>query len=247
MMYRLAKLGFTQSYTYFAWRNQPWEIERYFKELTTPPVVDFFRPNAWPNTPDILTEYLQQGGRPASMARLVLAATLCASYGIYGPAFELVEVRAREPGSEEYLDSEKYQRRVWDLSAAHSLREFIARVNRIRRENPALQQDRTLRFHPCNNERMVCYSKTSEDGSNAIVCVVNTDYANEQWATVSLDTEALDLPADGLYEVQDLLTGAWYTWHGAHNYVGLRPWVVPAHVLRVRRPQRREADFDPLA
>ena len=142
VMHRLAKLGFTQSYTYFAWRNTKRELTDYFTELAHGPGRDYFRPNVWPNTPDILTEYLQFGGRPAFMARLVLAGTLAASYGIYGPAFELAERAPREPGSEEYLDSEKYQLRSWDLDRADSLAAFIGRLNRARRENPALQQRR---------------------------------------------------------------------------------------------------------
>ncbi len=138
IMYRLAKLGFTQSYTYFSWRNTRSELSDYFRELGG--VSDFFRPNLWPNTPDILSEYLQFGGRPAFMARLVLAATLGASYGIYGPAFELLEHEPREPGSEEYRDSEKYQLRHWDLERPDSLAYFITRINRIRRENESLQK-----------------------------------------------------------------------------------------------------------
>jgi starch synthase (maltosyl-transferring) len=148
VMHRLAKIGFSQSYTYFAWRNTHAEIKQYFTELTQGPGREYLRPNAWPNTPDILPEYLQFGGRPAFMVRLVLAATLAASYGIYGPAFELQEHEPREPGSEEYRDSEKYQIRQLDLDRPDSLRDFITRVNAIRRDNPALQSDHTLRFHP---------------------------------------------------------------------------------------------------
>jgi hypothetical protein len=169
VMYDLAKRGFTQSYTYFAWRQQPWELEAYFRELTQPPVVDFFRPNAWPNTPDILTEQLQYGGRSVFVQRLVLAATLCANYGIYGPAFELMEHVAREPGSEEYLDSEKYQLRTWDVGREDSLRELIARVNRIRRENPALQTDRHLTFHAVDNPQLMAYSKRDDEGRNTVL------------------------------------------------------------------------------
>ncbi len=161
VMYRLAKLGFTQSYTYFAWRNTKRELTDYLTELTTTEAREFFRPNFWPNTPDILNEYLQAGGRPAFMIRHVLAATLAASYGIYGPAFELVEREPREEGSEEYLDSEKYQIRDWDLEQPASLRDFIARVNRIRREWPALRWNRTLHFHPTDNEQILCFSKTA--------------------------------------------------------------------------------------
>jgi len=150
-MYRLAKLGFSQSYTYFAWRNDKAELEKYLLELTRSDVAEFFRPSFWPNTPDILTEYLQTGGRPAFMARVVLAGTLCSNYGIYGPAFELLEHVPREPGSEEYLHSEKYEVREWDFGNPESLSGFIGRLNRIRQENPALHENRTLHFHFIDN------------------------------------------------------------------------------------------------
>ncbi|GIX47337.1 MAG: alpha-1,4-glucan:maltose-1-phosphate maltosyltransferase [Candidatus Tectimicrobiota bacterium] len=244
VMYRLAKLGFTQSYTYFAWRNTKWELTQYFTELTQTEVREFFRPNLWPNTPDILTEYLQSGGRPAFMARLVLAATLGASYGIYGPAFELCERVPREPGSEEYLDSEKYQLRFWDLNRPDSLKDFIARVNRIRRDNPALQSDRHLRFHPTDNEELICYSKSTDDLSNVILVVVNLNpyYTHAGW--VDLDLDSLGLEATQPFQVHDLLSDARYLWHGPRNYVELNPQVVPAHVFRLRRRLRREQDFE---
>src|SRR5947208_14012286 len=143
IMYWLAKAGFSQSYTYFAWRNTKYELTKYFEEITKPPVSDFFRPNAWPNTPDILTEYLQYGGPPAFVIRLILAATLSAHYGVYGPAFEQFVSQAREFGSEEYRDSEKYQRQEWPESE-DDLSAMMTVVNRIRRENPALQQNATL-------------------------------------------------------------------------------------------------------
>ncbi len=162
VMHDLAKLGFSQSYTYFAWRNTKEQLTNYFTELTRTDVREYLRPNLWPNTPDILTEQLQYGGRPAFMARLVLAATLSANYGIYGPAFELLENRVREPGSEEYLDSEKYQWRHWDVGRSDSLQEFIRRVNGIRRDNPALQHDGNLRFHPTDNDQLLCYSRTEQ-------------------------------------------------------------------------------------
>ena len=244
VMYRLAKLGFTQSYTYFAWRNAAWELKEYFTELTTPPLVEFFRPNVWPNTPDILTERLQYGGRPAFAQRLVLAATLAASYGIYGPAFELAEHVAREPGSEEYLDSEKYQLRRWDLDRPDSLAELIARINRIRRENPALQGDRGLRFHATDNEQLLCYSKASEEGENVILVVVSLDPHHLQAGWVELDLPELGLAAGEGFQVHDLLSGARYLWQGARNYVQLDPASAPAHVFHVRRRLRSERDFD---
>jgi starch synthase (maltosyl-transferring) len=239
VMYRLAKLGFTQSYTYFAWRNTRSEIVQYLRELGTPPVSDFMRPNLWPNTPDILTEYLQFGGRPAFMARLVLAATLGASYGIYGPAFELMEHEPRDPGSEEYRDSEKYQIRHWDLARGDSLRDFITRINRIRHENPALQSDRRLVFHGCDNQTLICYSKTATDGSDAILCVVNLDPHNTQ-----SDLHALALEADAPYQAHDLLSGARFLWRGLRVFVSLNPSLGIAHILRIRRRVRSERDFD---
>ena len=147
VMYSLAKGGFSQSYTYFTWRTEKSELQAYFEEITKPPVSDFFTPNVWPNTPDILHASLQNGGRPAFMQRIILATTLAASYGIYGPAFELCENVPVRPGSEEYLNSEKYQIRHWDRSAPHSIAPLIARLNQIRRTNPALQSDLSLHFH----------------------------------------------------------------------------------------------------
>jgi starch synthase (maltosyl-transferring) len=244
VMYRLAKAGFTQSYTYFAWRNHRWDLTEYFTELTTAPVADFFRPNAWPNTPDILTEAIQHGGRPASIARLVLAATLSSNYGIYGPAFELCEHRAREPGSEEYLDSEKYQLKHWNLAHPDSLRDFIAAVNRIRRQNPALQSDRNLRFHEVNNEQLICYSKHTDDLSNAVLVVVNLDPHHRQSGWIRLEPGQLGLEATRPYQMHDLLSEARYLWQGPRNYVELDPQVVPAHIFQLRRWVRTERQFD---
>jgi len=244
VMHRLAKLGFSQSYTYFAWRNTKWELEQYFTELTQTKVREFFRPNLWPNTPDILTEYLQLGGRAAFMIRLALAATLGASYGIYGPAFELCVNRAREPGSEEYLDSEKYEIKNWNLDRPENLRDFIARVNRIRKENQALQNDWSLRFHAIDNERLICYSKHTEDFSNVILAVVNLDphHTHSGWMRLPLAEMNLDphLP----FQMHDLISGARFLWHGPDNYVELNPQNMPAHIFRLRRKVRTEQDFD---
>jgi starch synthase (maltosyl-transferring) len=235
IMHYLARLGFSQSYTYFAWRNTKGELTQYFTKLTQTDVREYFRPHLWPNTPDILTEYLQSGGRPAFMARLVLASTLGASYGIYGPAFELCENRSRETESEEYLDSEKYEIKQWDIDRPDSLKDLIARVNRIRRENPALQSDWCLSFHHVDNEQIICYSKRTEDCENIIVVVVNLDPKHTQSGWVELDLEALGLDPHQPYELHDLLSDACYVWRGARNYVELNPQVVPAHVFRLRR------------
>ncbi len=241
IMYWLAKAGFSQSYTYFTWRNTKYELTQYFEEISKPPVSDFFRPNAWPNTPDILTEYLQYGGRPAFTIRLMLAATLSANYGIYGPAFERFAGAPREPGSEEYLDSEKYEIRHWG-ETDDDLTELIAVVNRIRRDNPALQQNLTLRFHETSNDDILCYSKSA--GSDVVLTIVNVDPHNTQAGYVDLDLAALNLDANQPFQVHELLSGARYTWHGARNYVQLNPHVVPAHIFRIRRKVRSEKDFE---
>jgi starch synthase (maltosyl-transferring) len=241
-MHRLAKVGFTQSYTYFTWRNTKQELTAYFTELAQGPGREYFRPNAWPNTPDILNEYLHGGQRAAFMARLVLAATLAANYGIYGPAFELLEGEPREPGSEEYRDSEKYQLRHWDLDRPDSLRAFIARVNRIRRENPALQSDWSLKFCPVDNDQLIAYVK--RDGDNAIVTIVNLDPNHVQAGWVELDLDALGLSPSQPYQMHDLLTDQRFLWDGARNYVMLDPHRAPAHILRLRPRVRSERDFD---
>jgi starch synthase (maltosyl-transferring) len=244
VMYRLAKLGFSQSYTYFPWRHTKWELTQYLTELTQTKVREFFRANHWPNTPDILTEFLQTTGRPGFMMRLILAATLGANYGIYGPPFELMESAPRHPGSEEYLDSEKYQIRVWDLERADSLRDFIALVNRIRKENPALQNDWSLRFLPIDNESLMAYTKRSEDGLNVIIVVVNLDPRHRHSGYLQLPLDELGVEPHQTFQAHELLTGARYLWSGARNYVQLDPESVPAHIFRVRRRVRTEREFE---
>ncbi|MGH2703994.1 MAG: alpha-1,4-glucan--maltose-1-phosphate maltosyltransferase [Actinomycetota bacterium] len=245
VMYRLAKLGFTQSYTYFAWRNAKWELESYLTELTQTEVREFFRPSFWPNTPDILTEHMQTGGRPAFMARLVLAATMAASYGIYGPAFELIEHRAIRAGSEEHLDSEKYQVRHWNIDRPDSLGDLIARVNRVRRESPALHSNEYVRLHGVDNSQLIVYSKRTADHSNVVLVVVNLDPYHVQCGWLSLDEAELGVEPGQSFEVHDMLTGARYLWQGPRNYVELNPQVVPAHILAVHTHRMRsEADFE---
>ena len=244
VMHRLAKAGFTQSYTYFTWRNTKYELVEYFTELSQGPGRDYFRPNVWPNTPDILHEALQSGLRSTYEARLVLAATLAANYGIYGPTFELLQSTPRDPGTEEYRDSEKYQLRHWDLQQPGSLWPLIARVNRIRRDNPALQGDRSLRFCPVDNDRLIAYVKTDAASQNIIVTVVNLDPYNTQSGWLELDLTALDIPRDQTYQMHDLLSDQRYQWQGERNYVQLNPYSMPAHVFRLRRLVRSEIDFD---
>jgi starch synthase (maltosyl-transferring) len=223
IMHKLAKIGFTQSYTYFTWRNTKHELVEYFTELTKDPSREYFRPNVWPNTPDILHETLQTGGRPAFIVRVVLATTLAANYGLYGPAYELQERIPREPGSEEYLNSEKYEIKRWDLERPDSLRHLISRLNNIRNENAALQSDWSLKFHPVDNDQLLVYSK--EEGENLILVAVNLDprFPQSGWVDFA--------PC----ELHDLLSGGHYTWTGPRNYLELSPHTLPAHVFRVTR------------
>jgi len=234
VMYRLAKLGFTQSYTYFAWKNTSSELTEYFTELTQTGVREFFRANVWPNTPDILNAYLQNGGRAAFMSRLILAATLGANYGIYGPAFELGEHLPMKQGSEEYLHSEKYEIRVWDLTNANSLKNLITSVNAIRRAHPALQRDWSLKFHATDNEQLIAYSKVSKDAADMLLMVVNLDPHNVQSGWVNVAMQEFGMGAEETYQVHDLLTDAQYVWHGSRNFVQLNPSTSPAHIFRVR-------------
>jgi starch synthase (maltosyl-transferring) len=244
LMYRLAKLGFSQSYTYFPWRNHKSEIVEYLTELSRPELRQYFRPNHWPNTPDILTAFLQTGGRAAFEIRLLLAATLGANYGIYGPAFELAEGRAVREGSEEYLDSEKYQLRHWNLDAKDSLRRLITRINRVRRDHPPLQSDLGLRFHDTTNEQLLCYSKTSAAGDSSVLVVVNLDPHHRHSGHIELQLDALGIDADEQFQVHDLLSDARFLWHGSRNYVEVDPQSAPGHVFSVRRRVRTEQDFD---
>jgi starch synthase (maltosyl-transferring) len=198
----------------------------------------------WPNTPDILHEALQSGRRAVFAARFVLAATLSANYGIYGPAYELMESTPREPGSEEYRDSEKYQLRQWAVDRPDSLWPLISRVNRIRRENAALQSDRTLRFCPIDNEQLIAYLKHDAATKDIVLTVVNLDPYNAQSGWMDLDLAALDIDADQPFQVHDLLSDQRYQWRGRRNYVMLDPQRMPAHVFRLRRHVRSEQDFD---
>ena len=244
VMYRLARIGFSQSYTYFAWRDTKWEIIDYFTELTRSEVREFFRPNLWPNTPDILPESLQVGGRPAFMARLVLAATLAGNYGIYGPPFEHGWSAPASPGSEEYLHSEKYQVHQHDLDRPDSLKDFIARVNSVRRASPAIAHGGTLDFHEADNDHVLCYTRASADRSDIVLVIVSLDSNHRQSAWVKLPLESMELPTNRPYQMHDLLTDARYLWHGSRNYVELDPGTCPAHVFRIRRQTRTEQDFE---
>ncbi len=231
VMYRLAKLGFTQSYTYFTWRNTKKDLTEYLTELAQTDVAEFFRPNFWTNTPDILHEELQKGGRTAFLSRFVLAATLSSNYGIYGPGYELCENIAVKAGSEEYLDSEKYQLRHWDIEQTQNLQTLIARVNEIRRSHDALHSNHGLRFHTTDQPSLICYSKTDREKTDVILVVVNLSHEQTQTGWVDLNLADLGLAdigsaesglgADRPFEVHDLLTDMRYTWTGARNFVQL--------------------------
>lgn len=233
VMARLARLGFTQSYTYFTWRRSKWELIEYVTELTRTELSEYFRPNFWPNTPDILMDYLQEGGRPAFEARLVLAATLSANYGIYGPAFELCVNTPREKGSEEYLNSEKYEIKHWDVASPHSIRPLITRVNQIRREHRALHQTRNVSIEHVDNDMLIAYRKWDEETSEQLLIVVSMDPKHSQAGWVTLDSGIADIPDDGTYAVHDLLNGHTHEWSGRRNYVVLDPSGPTAHIFLI--------------
>jgi len=236
VMQRLAKLGYTQSYTYFTWRETKAELTEYLTELTTLPVSEYFRPNFWPNTPDILPGILQSGGLPAFKSRLILAGTLSSNYGMYGPAFELGDnIPFRKEKSEEYLNSEKYEIKQWDRSDPKSLRPLIAVLNRARAQNKALQTTNNLTFQSVDNPMLIAYSKANLDKSNVVLMVVNLDPFNVQSGFVDLDLEALGLEVGAAFQVTDALTGNTYRWNGSRNYVELRPETIPAHIFVVEK------------
>ncbi|MBX7156938.1 MAG: alpha-1,4-glucan--maltose-1-phosphate maltosyltransferase [Verrucomicrobiae bacterium] len=235
IMYRLAKIGFTQSYTYFSWRNTREELTTYLEELTRTEVVNYFRPNFWPNTPDILTEPFQRHGRPMFVSRFILAATLSANYGIYGPAYELGENLPREPHSEEYLDSEKYQIRHWNLKRSDSLKPLISRVNWIRKENSAFHSNRSLQFHFIDNPQLIAYSKRAEKTNNTMVTIVNLDPHHTQGGWVELPLESWGISHDAHFQVKDWLTDKIYYWRGIRNFVQLNPETLSAHIFQILR------------
>lgn len=264
-MYTLAKLGYNNSYTYFAWRNTKEELEEYGEQLFQTEIAEFYRPNFWPNTPDIFTEYLAHGGRPAHVVRFVLAATMSSAYGLYGPPYEHVDAR-QHPLREEYEDNEKYEVRHWNWNDPGSLQPLIQRVNRIRRENPALHHMRTLRFLPTDNPHLVAYFKeepthagsaeppagtdgaaASGGATNLVLCVVNLDPYHRQSGWVTLPLDDWGIPEDRPFEVHDLLGGERYFWQGRGAYVELDPHTLPAHVFRVERRAHTERDFPAFA
>lgn len=243
VMYRLGKVGFTQSYTYFTWRNTKQEFTDYLTELATTQVSEFFRPNFWPNTPDILPQHLQFGGRPAFKSRLILAATLSSNYGMYAPAFELCINNGIE-GKEEYVDSEKYEIKNWDLESESSIRDLIVRVNWIRHENIALQSTRNIKFYEIDNSYILFYGKFSDDMESIMLVLVNLDPFHTQSGWVKVPIKELEIDPSQPFLVHDLLSDEKYIWQGERNYVSLDPQKIPAHIFRVHKRLRREQDFD---
>jgi starch synthase (maltosyl-transferring) len=243
VMYKLAKIGFNQSYTYFTWRNSKQEFTDYITELTKSEVKEYFRPNFWPNTPDILPQHLQYDGRQEFIKRLVLAATLSSNYGIYGPAFELC-IQDAVSGKEEYLNSEKYEIKRWNWNAPGNLKDIIRRVNTIRKENTALHFTNNIDFCDIANDMIMSYLKVSGDGSNIILVVINMDPHHTQSGWVQVPIQRLGIPAEEPYMVHDLLGDAKYIWRGGSNYVELNPHILPAHIFRIHGRLRKETDFD---
>lgn len=247
LMAYLAKAGFSQSYTYFTWRNTKFELTQYMTELTQTELIDYYGFNFWPNTPDILPEALQAANRAMYVQRLILAGTLSASYGLYGPAFELMDYQPIAMGKEEYLNSEKYELRRWDLNAKHSLAPLIENLNLIRRENKPLQSNRGFQFHPVSNDSLIAYSKsqTAEDGSEErILVVLNLDPHHVQSGMVELPLIDWKIDPSETFQVHDLLTDARYFWTGWRNYVELNPETLPAHIFAIRKKVQTTDDFD---
>ena len=223
----LAKIGFNQSYTYFTWRNTKAELTEYLTELTQTGLIEFFRPNFWPNTPDILPGILQTGGRAAFIQRLVLAATLSSTYGIYGPAFEVCENRSKEVAeglepSEEYLHSEKYELKNWDLKSPGSLAPILRQVNQIRKENSALWKNHSLQFHPISNEKLIAYSK--EKANSRILTIVNLDPHQKQSGTLELSL---------CHRVRDLFLLEESFWKGDFHPIEIDPSEFPARIYKL--------------
>ncbi|MCB9772205.1 MAG: alpha-1,4-glucan--maltose-1-phosphate maltosyltransferase [Candidatus Omnitrophica bacterium] len=233
IMKQLAKLGFHQSYTYFTWRPMKSDLIEYVNELTRTESREYFRPNFWPNTPDILPYHLQSGGRPAFISRFVLAATLSSNYGIYGPAFDLC-VKDAVVEKEEYFESEKYEIKKWDWDAPGNLKDLMTRVNKIRKENVALQTTWNVQFCDVNNDQLIAYVKTSPDYKNIILVVVNLDSSNTQSGMIKVPLHEWGIPYDKPYKIKDLLTRDEYIWNGDWNFVELNPYKIPAHIFCIK-------------
>lgn len=234
VMEKLGKNGFNQSYSYFTWRNTKWEFEQYLTELTKTDQQYYFRPNFWPNTPDILPHHLAEGGENAHIMRLILAATMSSNYGMYGPVYEF-GVNTPHPGKEEYTDNEKYEIKHWDWERYSRTAEIITLINKIRKENAALQTTWNIDFAETNNDQIICYTKTDPKTSNALIVAVNLDVFNTQGAHIKVPLHKLGINPDKSYLVKDMLSGEKYHWHGEYNFVQLNPYEMPAHIFKVEQ------------
>lgn len=234
VMQQLGKIGFTQSYTYFTWRNSRWEFIEYLNELTKSEMREYYRPNFWPNTPDILPESLQYKNEAAFLARLVLAATMSSNYGVYGPVFDF-GLNVPHPAREEYKDNEKYEIKHWDWTSMNRIREAMARINRIRKENPALQTTWNIYFAESQNDQLLCYGKTDDEKKNKIFVAVNLDSEHMQSSWIRVPVHEMGISIDRTYRVYDLMADTQYTWNGEWNYVELHPQIFPAHVFKVEQ------------
>jgi starch synthase (maltosyl-transferring) len=234
VMEHLAKIGFNQSYTYFTWRNTKKELEEYLTELTKSPMRYYFRPNFWPNTPDILPPELSAGGENAHIMRVVLAATMSSNYGIYGPVYEY-GLTAAMPGKEEYIDNEKYEIKNWDWNQYTRIGEIISRLNRIRKQNPALQSTWNIEFAETTNEQIICYTKVDHERNNILIIAVNLDPYHTQSAHVKIPISKTGIKPAIPYKIHDLLSGDTYTWQDEWNYVQLDPFQMPAHLFQVEQ------------
>lgn len=232
-MKELAKIGFSQSYTYFTWKNLKWELVQFLSEFFLSDVSEYYRGNLFTNTPDILSEFLQKGGRPAFKIRLVLASMLSAIYGIYN-GYELCEDKAK-PGSEEYLDSEKYQFKIWDWNREGNIKDFIRKINTIRRENVSLQQSRNLHLLRSDSDNIFFFGRWDEDARNVILVAVNLDPFAAHYSNVFVPIQELGIKESETYEVRDLIADTTYKWKGEPNYVKLDPFSEPAHIFLLNK------------
>ena len=243
VMYWLSQSGFTQSYTFFTWRHTKKELTDYMRELTSYPVDEFFRPNFWPNTPDILSGDLQQGGRAAFHMRLLLAATLSYNYGIYGPAFELL-IQTPIPGTEEYAHSEKYEIKAWNYDSPENIQDFVTKINGIRRHNAALQYTQNLQFCAVDSDQIIAYLKLDPKTSNSLLIAINLDPFNPQSGTLTLPLKELGIDHNQSYSVHELLMDQRYIWGGKTQKITLDPAKMPGAIYRLKPKVRRETDFD---
>jgi starch synthase (maltosyl-transferring) len=232
IMEQLAKTGFHQSYTYFTWRNTREEIMGYVNELVHSELREYFRPNFWPNTPDILPASLEHKPASSFIQRLILSGTLSASYGVYGPVYEL-GINEPHPGKEEYTHNEKYELKSWDWNISTPIKDVMIKLNRIRKENPALQTTWNLHFADVDNQQLLCYAKHDDSFENILFIAVNLDHKTKQAGWTRVPLERLQMQKGIAYTVHDLLTGNKYTWRDEWNYIELNPLVMTAHIFRI--------------